>query len=683
MSLRSKRKFWRLVGIVTASILLVVGGAGGGYKYWTDRKAAEKKAHDAIEEAKRDEEREAERKRRKALAEWTDEESPVPASFKDPSWGDRAAPVTIVIFSELECTACKALDATLTELKKSYGPKTLRVIWKHNPASSHKIGRQAAIAGHAVFRSTGSEAFFKYVSKGFASGKDDLYGFQIEEWVREAGVKKTVEYNKLKLEKETEEKVDADVALAATLGVKASPACFINGVLVKGAIPLAKLKSVVDEQVTKAQAEVDKGTAKEQVYVTLSKAQFVSKEERLKALEPPKDDDKAALKVPVTDSPALGPATALVTIVEFGDFDCPHCQSVHKTLLELKASYGDKLRLVWKDNPLPNHYRARAAANFARDVRAQKGDEAFWKVHGLMLESGKLSEDDLKGYAKKVGVKVPGAIDASTQGTHDAKIRLDQDLAESLDATGTPTFFINGRRLVGAKQKTEIEALIKEEETKAQALLSGGTAASSLYDEIMKSAKDPSDAVTKIVSPGDPPYGAPKRGATLPSVVIQHFGDIESPATKKVEQTLDRIVDKYRDQVQVVWRHRPMEDHEHAVDLAHAAEDLKSQVSDAAFFSFVKAASGKSGTPGAFDLPNIQALAQEAGKVDRYGYVSIYSIKNAIDEKKHEAKLNADLLKASELEIQIAPTVIVGKELLVSPVTFARVKKLVDKSLGK
>jgi len=682
MSLRSKRKFWRLVAVVTGSLLLVALGSGTAYKLWSDDRAQKQKEEDAKEEAARDEEREAERKKRRALLEWSDDASPVPATYKDPTWGDRNAPVTIVLFSELECPVCKQLEPTLSEIKKTYGPKSLRIVWKHNPAPAHKQGRVAAITGQAVYRSTGSEAFFKFVSKGFSSTNDSLYAFEIDDWVREAGVKKKAEYAKLKGEKETEQKVDEDIALATTLGVRSSPTMFVNGVLLKGAPVIEKLKSIVDEQITKAKAETEKGVSPAELYITLSKAQFISKEQRQNAASPPKDDDKAPLKVTVGDSPVRGPNTALVTIVEFGDFECPHCINVEKTLGELRKSYGDRIRIVWKDNPLPNHFRARSAANFARDVRAQKGDDGFWKAHDLLFENAaKLAEDDLKALAKKLAVKSPQALDAANMGTHDAKIKVDQELADSLDATGTPTFFINGRRLVGAKKLQDFETIIKEEEAKAQALVAKGTAATAVYDELMKSAKDPADVDVKVVDAGAVPIGAPTRGAAFGKLVIHHFGDIETPTTQKTEVILDRIVEKYRDQVQVVWRHRPLEMHDYARNLANAAEDVKVQAGNNAFFAFVKAASLKSGTPGAFDTAGIQLLATEAAKAERYGYISSYSLKSAVEEKKYELRIKADETKADLLDITFVPTVIVGKYQITGAVTYGRVKATVDKAL--
>jgi protein-disulfide isomerase len=184
-----------------------------------------------------------------------------------------------------------------------------------------------------------------------------------------------------------------------------------------------------------------------------------------------------------------------------------------------------------------------------------------------------------------------------------------------------------------------------------------------------------------VVDPGEEPLGAPTRGATFAKVVIHHFGDIETPATQKTELILDRIVEKYRDQVQVVWRHRPLDAHDSARDLANAAEEVKAQAGNDAFFAFVKAASAKSSTPGSFDSAGILQLATDASKTNRYGYVSSYGLKNAVDGKKHDARIRADENKADLLDLTYVPTVIVGKYQINGAVTYGRVKATVEKAL--
>src|SRR6185436_8573478 len=76
---------------------------------------------------------------------WSDEDAAVPISSKDPMWGSRKAPVTMVVFSDFECPFCSKVEATITQLKEKYGPDKLRVIWKSNPLPFHQNARPASV----------------------------------------------------------------------------------------------------------------------------------------------------------------------------------------------------------------------------------------------------------------------------------------------------------------------------------------------------------------------------------------------------------------------------------------------------------------------------------------------------------------------------------------------------------
>src|SRR5690606_11983243 len=102
--------------------------------------------------------------------------------------------------------------------------------------------------------------------------------------------------------------------------------------------------------------------------------------------EPPVDN--TVWKVPVyDDDPIKGSKDALVTIVEFSEFQCPFCKRVGPTMSKILETYGNDVRIVWKDNPLDFHPRALPTANAARAIYAAKGDEAFWAAHDKLFES--------------------------------------------------------------------------------------------------------------------------------------------------------------------------------------------------------------------------------------------------------------------------------------------------------
>ena len=162
------------------------------------------------------------------------------------------------------------------------------------------------------------------------------------------------------------------------------------------------------------------------------------------------------------DDAALGAATAPVTVVEFSDFQCPFCQRVAPTLKQLKATYGDKIRIVWKDFPLtsihPEAFKAAEAGNCARD------QGKFWEYHDrLFANQQALQPDALKQHAAAVGLDT-AAFNACLD-TAKYSDRVQQHIAAGtrLGINSTPAVFINGRQVSGA-QPYEVFANIIDEE---------------------------------------------------------------------------------------------------------------------------------------------------------------------------------------------------------------------------
>ena len=164
----------------------------------------------------------------------------------------------------------------------------------------------------------------------------------------------------------------------------------------------------------------------------------------------------------VAGEPFKGSEKAPVTIVKFEDFQCPFCKTVQPTIVELLKRYDGKVRLVHKDLPLDSlHPQARQAAEAARCADEQG---KFWNYHDkLYANSPKAGIDDLKSYAKDVGLDVAGFDRCLAGGKYKAVVERDLQAGAQLGLTGTPTFFINGRELSGAQPLEAFAALIDEE----------------------------------------------------------------------------------------------------------------------------------------------------------------------------------------------------------------------------
>jgi protein-disulfide isomerase len=181
-----------------------------------------------------------------------------------------------------------------------------------------------------------------------------------------------------------------------------------------------------------------------------------------------------------------GAANAPITIVEFVDFQCPFCGRATETIDQVFKEYLGQVRFYVHHSPLPFHPDALPAAEATLAAEEQG---KFWEMHDkLMASQRNLAREDLELYARAIGLdmgKFTQALDAK-----EYKARIDQDvaLAENVGAKGTPTFFINGRKLSGAQPLEAFKAVIDEELARAQKLVASGTPAEKVYEVLTASA---------------------------------------------------------------------------------------------------------------------------------------------------------------------------------------------------
>ena len=158
----------------------------------------------------------------------------------------------------------------------------------------------------------------------------------------------------------------------------------------------------------------------------------------------------------IADNATRGPAGAPITIHVVSDFQCPFCSRVEPTLGQLDAANAGQIRWVWHDYPLPFHQNAMPAAEAAREVRRQLGDEAFWRFHDVLFENNRSLDP---ATIERLATTMPG-LDASafrsamSTHQHEAAVRADMaavDAAVSSGSVGTPCFLINGQWLRGAQ----------------------------------------------------------------------------------------------------------------------------------------------------------------------------------------------------------------------------------------
>ena len=154
-----------------------------------------------------------------------------------------------------------------------------------------------------------------------------------------------------------------------------------------------------------------------------------------------------------------GPMDAPVTVVEYGDFECPYCGQAESVIRDLLADFGD-VRYVWRHLPLTDvHPRAQAAAEASEAAHAQG---AFWEIHDLLLDhQDALRPGDLLRYATELGLDVERFRRDMRRRHGAARIAEDLESADLSGVSGTPTFFINGRRHRGAYDIDHLSAAVR------------------------------------------------------------------------------------------------------------------------------------------------------------------------------------------------------------------------------
>ncbi len=162
-----------------------------------------------------------------------------------------------------------------------------------------------------------------------------------------------------------------------------------------------------------------------------------------------------------------GPQDALVTIVEYGDFECPYCGRAESVLRELLASStGDEVRYVWRHLPLNDvHPNAQLAAE-ASEAAAAQGH--FWDMHDTLLEhQGELRAADVAAYASELGLDADRVTEDLRRREHAARVSEDVASADESGVSGTPTFFINGRRHYGTYDIDTLKAAVRAARNRA------------------------------------------------------------------------------------------------------------------------------------------------------------------------------------------------------------------------
>ncbi|HVU52707.1 MAG TPA: thioredoxin domain-containing protein [Polyangia bacterium] len=371
--------------------------------------------------------------------------------------GQKATKVTIVEFSDFQCPFCKRAEPTVKAILDKYG-KDVSLVWMNQPLPFHEHAMDAATAFQAAARQSADKAWAlhdKMYENNTALARADIEKYAEGVGLNMARFKKDWDDPKIKAE------VDEDSKTGTAAGANGTPTFFINGNQLVGAQPQGSFETIIDAQIKKADDLLKKGTPLAAVYDKLV-ADAVANAPAAPAAGAPAAP-AAKQDVKIGDAPTLGPSNAKVTLVAFSDFQCPFCSRAVPTLKQVEDTYKGKIRVAFKNMPLPFHDKAHLAAEAALAANEQG---KFWEMHDkLFANQQALDRPALEKYAEELGLNMSKFRAALDSGKFKERVDREAKEGNGFGATGTPTFFINGHILVGAQPfdafKTAIDAELK------------------------------------------------------------------------------------------------------------------------------------------------------------------------------------------------------------------------------
>lgn len=395
---------------------------------------------------------------------------PLPLTAAQPAFGRPDAVAHLLVFGDLHCQHTRRFLASIDKLLLAF-PDDLQIVWRHRPLTAHAGARTSAELAQGLFRARGSGAFAGLLrSIGRHPGP-----LGAEEFLRVLAAQQVSESERRRLGDEPRAKAEVaeDLRLAGQMGVRATPTFYLNGSRIEGFLDHRSLESLIRAEVRASRALLGTGVRPSELYAARTRKNLIGIGSDVSARTCP----------PIGRAPVRGSNSALVTLVVYSEFQCSYCKQLHTTLEDIIAKRGGDVRIAFKHFPLPNHPHARKASELTIEARRQKGDPGFWAVHDLLFEAqAELGTSDVwERLASRAGLDTARALGALGRGDHSRVVQDDVREGDELAVKGTPTTFINGRRLEGARTAAELARVVDEEVDWARRMIQAGAPRSEIY----------------------------------------------------------------------------------------------------------------------------------------------------------------------------------------------------------
>lgn len=390
-----------------------------------------------------------------------------------PRRGPADAPVTIVEFSDFACGFCNRAQAVVQHLERQY-PGQLRWVYRPLPLDEDT----GTLASEAALAAARQGRFWPMHDRLFAvHGRVDratVELFAVELGLDLARFKDELDSGRAR------EAVLAELAVGRRLGIAGTPAFFVNGRAIAGAMPLSTFLRVVGEELARARELGGEGDR----YAQLTAGGRAAADSAATAPEAATLSNTESYRIGLgLPGHQRGPRDAAVTIVMWSDFLCPYCADQAPVLDRLQAAHPADVRLVYRHLPLPMH----AGADLAAEAAVEAGRQGkFWAFHDQLFAAsrGGLSRAVLLERGKLAGLDVAALAAALADHRHRDAVLADAAAALSLGANATPTLFINGQALPGTTKLDQLEPLVVTEIERARSLVARGVAPDDVYGVI-------------------------------------------------------------------------------------------------------------------------------------------------------------------------------------------------------
>jgi protein-disulfide isomerase len=422
-----------------------------------------------------------------------------------------SSPVSLVVFSDFQCQYSSQMFFTLERLQARY-PGQLRVTYKESPLPIHP----AAQLAHRAALAAGKQGHYEAMAELLYANQNPQTESSLVAFARQLHLD-TVRFRRDLNSSSVAAELNADMEESRAFAIEQTPSLFLNGKLLIGYQPEEILAGFIDKA----------AAAKTAVAAASSDS---------KALDP-------ALLAEIEKSPtaARGAGDAPLTVVEFTDFQCPYCRAAAAPMEQFMTAHSHDVRWIIRTFPLDFH----TDSELATEAALAAGEQGkFWEMHDLLFANqSALKKDNLRSYAEKLHLDMRAFDDALATHRFAGQIAADRALGEKAGVAGTPTFYVNGRQMVGAlsiPQLTQVAAV-----------------------HATRKAGDPVEvaAAVPLLGPEVPDQLVIGSGAQAP-VTLTWFVDVRSPLVQQQAELLHQLASQYKDQIRVLFRAFPLGSHE-------------------------------------------------------------------------------------------------------------------------